>query len=172
MTVADGDGGMAMPSLPGRLIELLKDPASIKVLSTTGAEGAPHAVVKGSLTTLDDRTIALAEELDSSVSNKNLVRSIWFDRTVAVCVTNGALSYQIKGKPYRCLITGPVFKELLRRARERRGADADIAAVWIIKPLEVRDESPGVRRRDEEDRRPFLSRHLDRDSVGSEPTGT
>lgn len=158
-----------MSRLPRELIELLKDPDSVKVLSTTDGEGAPHAVVKGSLTTLDERTLALAEGLDSSTSNKNLVRSIWFDRPVAVSVTKGGASYQVKGKPYRCLITGPVFKEFLRKARERRGPDADIAAVWIITPHEVRNESPGIRREEEELRRPFFNRHLDRASVKFEP---
>lgn len=154
-----------MSQLPEVLVNLLKDPESVKVLATTDGEGAPHAVVKGSITTLDGETIVFNEGLDTNESNKNLVRSIWFGGTVAINVTKGAVSYQIKGKPYKCLITGPVFKEFLVRARERRGPEADIAAVWLVTPEEVRDESPAVRRKEEEEKRPLFNRHLDRASI-------
>ncbi|KAF0219085.1 MAG: hypothetical protein FD174_2171 [Geobacteraceae bacterium] len=154
-----------MSILPEELVNLLKDHDSVKILSTTDENGVPHAVAKGSLTTLDGITIAFNEGLDTNISNKNLVRSIWFDKSVAINVTKGGVSYQIKGKPYKCLITGPVYKEFLLKARERRGPDADIAAVWIVKPDEVRNETPAIRRKEEEEKRPFFNRHLDRASI-------
>lgn len=154
-----------MAQLPEELINLLKNSDSVKILATTDGSGAPHVVAKGSLTTLDGEFIAFSEGLDSSVSNKNLVRSIWYDKPVAISITKGAVSYQIKGKPYKCLIVGPIFKHFLLKTREKKGPDADIAAVWIITPEEVRNESPAVRRREEEEKRPYFNRHLDRGSV-------
>lgn len=154
-----------MSKLPDELVGLIKDPESIKIVATVDETGAPHVVIKGSLTTLDGETIAFNEGLDTNLSNKNLVRSIWFNKTVAINVTKGAVSYQIKGKPYRCLITGPIFKQFLVRARERRGPEADIAAVWLITPEEVRNESPTIRRIEDEAKRPYFNRHLDRESL-------
>ncbi|HEY3491220.1 MAG TPA: hypothetical protein VGK27_14020 [Candidatus Deferrimicrobiaceae bacterium] len=150
-----------MAKLPEELVNLLRDIESIKVVATLDGEGAPHAVVKGSLTTLDGETIAFNEGLETNISNKNLVRSIWFDRKVAINVTKGPVSYQIKGKPYRYLITGSIFKQFLLKARERRGPTADIAGVWIVTPEEVRNESPGFRRKQAEEERGQFHSHLD-----------
>jgi hypothetical protein len=154
-----------MSKLPDELVNLLKDPESVKVMATLNEDGSPHVVAKGSLTTLDEETIVFNEGLDTYQSNKNLVRSIWFNKPIAINVTKGSISYQIKGKPYKCLITGPVFKQFLVKARERRGPEADIAAVWIITPEEIRNESPAIRRKEEEEKRPYFNRHLDRESL-------
>jgi hypothetical protein len=154
-----------MPKLPKELVDLLKDRESVKALATLNQDGSVHIVIKGSLTTLDGETIVFNEGLDSNQSNKNLVRSIWFDKPIAINVSKEPVSYQIKGKPYKCLITGEIFKQFLLKAREKRGPDADIAAVWIITPEEVRNESPTIRRKQEEEKRPYFNRHLDRESL-------
>ena len=124
-----------------------------------------RTVVMGCAAALDDGTIAYAEELDSSQANKNMVRGIWFNKMVAVTVAKDAVAYQIKGKPYKCLITGALFKQFLMEAREKKGPDSDIQSVWIITPEEVRDATTAQRVKDEEQTRPFFNRHLDRESL-------
>ncbi|HEY6838842.1 MAG TPA: pyridoxamine 5'-phosphate oxidase family protein, partial [Geobacteraceae bacterium] len=95
--------------LTQEIIDLLKDKESTKVLATLDANGFPHAVVKQSLQPGTDGTILYLELLESSRTNKNLVRSIWFDQKVAVSVSGkGGQSYHIKGKPVKTHITGPV----------------------------------------------------------------
>ncbi len=155
-----------MVKLQEELIRLLKDPEAKKALATVDEEGVPHLVFKDSLTVLDDGKIAYAEELDSSQANKNMVRGIWFDKTVAVTVAKESVAYQIKGKPYKCLITGAIFKQFLMEAREKNGPDSDIQSVWVITPEEVRDATPAQRVKDEEQNRPFFNRHLDREKIG------
>lgn len=150
-----------MAKLPEELVNLLKDGESIKVVATIDGNGVPHAVVKGSLTTLDGEQIAFVEGLESNASNKNLVRSIWFNKKVAINVTKGLVSYQIKGAPYKYLITGCIFQQFLAKARERRGPDADIAGVWLITPEEVRNESPSYRRDLAGEERGQFHSHLD-----------
>ena len=150
-----------MQKLPGDLVRLLADGDAVKIVATTDERGAPHAVVKSSLTTLDGETLAYSEDHDGYISNRNLVRSIWFNRPVAVNVTKGAESYQVKGRPHRCLITGPVFQRFLLDARTARGPDAGIAAVWVIVPEEIRNESASVRQPEAARRQPFSSVHLD-----------
>jgi hypothetical protein len=150
-----------MSRLPEELIELLKDPSTTKVVGTTDADGTPHLVFKGSLTTLDGESIVFAEGFEGTQSNKNLVRSIWFDGKVSINVTKGLSSFQIKGRPYKYLITGSIFRTLLDRAREKRGPDADIAGVWVIEPGEIRNESPGIRASEVIAKRGHFHQHLD-----------
>ena len=147
--------------LTQEVIDLLRDTETTKVLATLDADGFPHAVVKQSLQPGDDGTILYLELLESSRTNKNLVRSIWFDQKVAVAVTGkGGQSYQIKGKPVKSLITGPLFQEHYAAIRKRRG-DADLAAVWVIEPEEIINET-FVNRKAEEERKHPLFTHLDR----------
>ncbi len=157
-----------MIKLHKEVVELFQDRDARKALATVDENGVPHLVFKGSLTILEDGTIAYAERLDSSQANKNMVRSIWFGKTVAVTVIKDGTAYQIKGKPHKCLIAGPLFKEFLIKVREKEGDDADIQSVWIITPEEIRDETLSRRIREEEEKRPFFNRHLDRASLRKE----
>lgn len=150
-----------MAKLENEIIGLFNDPSSIKVLSAVDEDGTPHTVFKGSLTALEDGLIAYAEVLESSQTNQNMVRSIWFDKKVSIAIRKDGTSYHIKGKPVKCLTLGPLFKRFLQRAKERRGPDADIQSIWLIAPEEVKNESTAVRIKEEEERRPFLNKHLD-----------
>ncbi|OGL40369.1 MAG: hypothetical protein A3C43_05430 [Candidatus Schekmanbacteria bacterium RIFCSPHIGHO2_02_FULL_38_11] len=77
-------------------------------------------------------------------------------------ISLGEVSYQITGKPVKCLIAGSLFKEFLIKERERFGGDSDIQSVWIVSPIEVRNQSRLVRREEEWRERPFCNIHLDR----------
>lgn len=147
--------------LTTEIIDLFTDAESTKILATLDGDGFPHAVVKQSLQVGDDGNLLYLELLESSRTNRNLVRSIWFDQKVAVTVTGrGGQSYQIKGKPVKTHITGPVFQQYYTAIRERLG-DVDLAAVWVIEPEEIVEETFAVRRADEERKHPFFN-HLDR----------
>lgn len=154
-----------MVTLPKEVIRLLQDPQTRKTLATVDENGVPHVACKESMIVLDSGEIAYAEELESSQVNKNMVRSIWFDKMVAVSVVGKGMTYQIRGKPYKCLITGPLFKEFLLRAREKDGPDADIQSVWLITPEKVFNESLAQRIQEEEEKRPFFNKHLDHASL-------
>jgi len=154
-----------MSPLPEALLELLKDPTSLKILGTVGSDGTPHVAVRPSVTLLDDGTLAFAEELDSSQASRDLVFAVWHDRRVAVGVSRGRHAWEVRGRPWRCEITGPLLKRFLLEARAAEGPDADIAAVWVIRPEEARDESPATRRAEDAVRRPFAGSHLDRASL-------
>ncbi len=159
-----------MAEFPREFLELVNDPQSVKVVATTDKAGAPHVVVKDSLTVAGGH-LAFGEVLEDSDSGRYLVRSIWFDRPVAVNVTKGERSWQVKGRTYKCLIAGPLLKDFLLRERAKRGPDADLNAVWLIEPTEVRDEALEVRRQALEARRPLFGRHLDRASIKAETPG-
>jgi len=147
--------------LSKEIIDLFADAESTKVLATPDEHGVPHVVVKQSLQVGDDGNLLYLELLESSRTNKNLVRSIWFDRKVSVAVTGkGGESYQIKGRPVKTHITGPVFQRHYQAIRERLG-DVDLAAVWVIEPEEIIDETFVIRKAEEEREHPLFT-HLDR----------
>jgi len=144
-----------------KLALLLDKADTIKLLVTTNEQGIPHAVVKNSLRLAKDNHLIYLELLESSHTNSNMVRSIWFDHsiTIAIVGTNGE-SYQIKGKPIKAIVNGHTFRKYYKELREEQG-DVDLAAVWIIKPYEILDQSFPVRRCQEETNRPYF-KHLDR----------
>jgi hypothetical protein len=134
---------------------------TVKVLVTTDEKGTPHAVIKESLQLDDENHLIYFELLESSHTNKNMVRSIWFNHsiTVAVMGANGE-SYQIKGKPVKAIVSGRAFRKYYEQIREKNG-DIDLAAVWVIEPQEIVDQRFTVRRKQEEASRPYFT-HLDR----------
>ncbi|HTP65915.1 MAG TPA: hypothetical protein VMJ66_11035 [Geobacteraceae bacterium] len=146
--------------LTTEIIDLLGDSETTKVLATLDADGFPHAVVKQSLQPGEDGEIIYLELLESSRTNKNLVRSIWFGQKIAIALKGkDGRSWQVKGKPVRTHITGPLFQEHYTAIRQRLG-DVDLAAVWVIEPEEVIEETFAVRKGEEERQHPFFS-HLD-----------
>lgn len=147
--------------LDKEIIELLKEKETVKVLATTDAQGVPHAVIKQSLHLGEDGNLVYLELLESSKTNKNLVRSIWFNRNVSVTLAGkDRKSYQIIGKPIKALIAGPVFQKHYVSIRERLGGDVDLAAVWIIEPEQVINQTFSVRKAQEDALHPTF-KHLD-----------
>jgi hypothetical protein len=146
--------------LAKEVIDLLGDPETVKVLATIGPDGIPHAVIKQTIHLGGDGNLIYLELLESSQTYKNLLRSIWFDRKVAVAIKGkDGQSYQIKGKPVRNIISGPIFQRHYTIIRERLG-DVDLAAVWIIEPETVADQTYQVRKTTEEALHPYF-KHLD-----------
>jgi hypothetical protein len=105
--------------------------------------------------------VQVLELLETSRTNRNLVRSIWYDRRVAILLKGqDGRSFQIKGLPVRAHVSGPVFQKHYSEVRARLG-DVALAAVWVIRPDEVLDETPDVRRKEEQAAHPSFT-HLDR----------
>lgn len=147
--------------LEKEIIDIITDEKALKVLATTDKEGVPHVVFKGSVNVDKEGNLIYLELLEASKTNSNLVNSIWFKKKVAVTVkSEDGTSVQIKGTPIRCVITGPVFEHYYKLISQRL-KDADLAAVWIIEPEEVREETYKIRKAEEESSHPLLI-HLDR----------
>jgi len=147
--------------LSPEVIALLGDAAATKVLATVGPDGVPHAVVKHSLHLGPDGNIHHLERIESSVTNGNLVHSLWFDLPVAISLsTADGRSVQIKGRPLKVHITGPLFLEHYQQLR-RAGGDAELAGVWVIRPERVTEQGLGARQAAEDARHPHFH-HLDR----------
>jgi predicted pyridoxine 5'-phosphate oxidase superfamily flavin-nucleotide-binding protein len=148
-------------ALNQEVLDLLQSEETVKILTTVDERGVPHAVPKGSLTLGDNGTLVMLELLESSRTNRNLVRSIWYDLKVSVLlIGKNNQAFQIKGVPVKTYVSGPVFQKHYAAARERLG-DVDPAAVWIIRPDEVINQSWTVRQDEQRATRPTFT-HLDR----------
>jgi len=147
--------------LSSELQVLLNDRKVYKALATVDEAGIPDVVLKHSIFTGEDGNIHYLELLESSRTNHNLVRAIWFDQTVSIAVTGpDKQRFQIKGRPVEVHITGPLFEEHYVEVRQALG-DVELSGVWVIEPLEVIDENISFRRKEEDVNRPYF-RHLDR----------
>ena len=148
-------------TLTGKVAALLADEDTLKILATVDSSGVPHAVVKQSFQLNDEGQLVYLELLESSRTNRNLVGSLWFDRRIAIHLAGrNNESWQIKGRPVKAHICGPVFRRYYEEVR-RKLPGADLATVWLIEPEEVIDETVDARQRDEERLHPFFG-HLDR----------
>jgi hypothetical protein len=127
--------------LPPGVIDLFEDPLVQKTLATVDADGVPHIEVPHALLLSDDGHIHYLELLESSATNRNLVRSIWFDAKLAIVLaaTDGRV-VQIKGTPVKVHITGALFQQHYQAVRAQLG-DVDLAGVWVIRLDEIIDQS-------------------------------
>ena len=143
------------------IIALFNSSDSTKAIATVDNHGAPHVAVKPFIYVDERGKLLYLELVEASRTQKNLVRSIWFDKKVSVSVSgpNGQ-SWQIKGKPIKALVTGDLFLHHYKVVREKLG-DIDLSAVWVIEPEEIINENILVRYAEEELAHPVF-RHLDR----------
>jgi hypothetical protein len=149
------------PQLSPELLEVLAHPATRKVIATLDEDGSPHAVPSPFLHARPDGLLVHFELLETSATNRNLLRGLWFDRKLSVTVV-GPLgqTFVIKAVPVKAEISGPAFSRAFDTVRSVLG-DADLSAVWLLRPHAIVDETYTTRKRDEEQRYPF-SIHLDR----------
>lgn len=140
---------------------LFLDKEAIKLLGTVDENGSPHIVRKGSIHLEENGNIEYLELLETSRSYKNFTRSLWYDKKVSIFINGKAgQAYQIKGKPIKILIAGPVYEKNYVSLRKKLG-DVDLAAVCIIETEEIIDEAFSVKFEKQESEFPIFT-HLDR----------
>jgi hypothetical protein len=147
-----------------QITELLEDPATVALITTLDEGGAPRSVPSPFLRQDAAGRLVHLELLETSTTHRNLLRSIWFDRPVSVTLNgrNGQVLV-IAGRPHKAHVSGPLFSDYYREVRSKLD-DADLAAVWLIEPQQIQDETYVVRKAREEELHPFHL-HLDRLAV-------
>ncbi|AEF86096.1 hypothetical protein TREPR_0167 [Treponema primitia ZAS-2] len=154
-----------MSILTREIIDLIQSDKSIKIIATTDEQGSPHAVAREDFLVLDDGLIVFAEWRESSRTNSNLVRAIYFGNYVSLSVFNDrGHSFQIKVKPVRFDFYSPLFKQFFAAIRKKRGDDSDITGLWYLAPVDIRNENPEIRKKEEDVLHPHF-RYLDRSSI-------
>ncbi|MDR3300315.1 MAG: hypothetical protein LBU43_10070 [Candidatus Accumulibacter sp.] len=141
------------------ILERLNEPNALKILVTLDEHGAPHPTPKGSLR-WDGERIVSWEILESSHTNRNLTRAIWFDQPIVILlVTADKQAYKITVKAARNIVMGKEFTRHYEEAEQRRGYG--IAGVWLYEPIAISDQTPATRIAEEQAARPYFV-HLDR----------
>lgn len=148
-----------MSLLSQKMLELIHDRSVAKVIATLDEHGAPYAVVSPFMQLGEKGELIHLELLEKSETNRNMLRSLWYERKIAVSVGG----YVIRGVPIKAHISGPLFRHYYEQVRSVLD-DADLSTVWLIEPEEVVDETYSTRRLQEEEQFPF-SVHLDRLTV-------
>jgi hypothetical protein len=142
------------------VLELLNNEKTVKILVTVDDGGIPHPVVKSSLYS-DGTHILYLEFLESSRTNRYMTRSLWFDKPVSILlVTPEEKSWKITALPLRAIVNGKTFQQYYELAQEKYGG-FDLSTVWILKPLEIFEETLRERAAEESKNRPYFL-HLDR----------
>lgn len=140
--------------------EIINNPETLKVLATVGIDGVTHTSVKQSLHINEEGNIEYIELFESSQSYRNVTGSIWYDKKVSIAVYGkDKESYSIVGKPVKIHVAGRYFEKVYSEVLERLGFDT--AAVVIIKPESVENQSPKEKFEEEDKNKPFF-KHLDR----------
>ncbi len=143
------------------IIECINNPNTLKVIATINNKGIPHVTFKDSISVNENGEIVLCEIIDSSVTNKNLVYSIWFGRSVSINILGiNRKSYLIEGIPVRAIIAGKEFQKYYFYMQKKYG-NIDLSTVWIIEPQWVKEETLEKRLIEEENKHPIIN-HLDR----------
>jgi hypothetical protein len=140
---------------------LLENAATTANIATLDENGAPISVPSPFLRLDEKGRLVHLELLETSTTHRNLLRSIWFERPVSITL-NGRDNrvLVITGRPCKAHVSGPLFSDYYRQVRALLG-DADLAAVWLIEPQQIHDETYLIRKVREEALHPFHL-HLDR----------
>lgn len=143
------------------LKQIILDRNTVKTIASISNEGVVHVAVKESLFADDKGNIVYLEFFEKSQTNKNLVYSIWFDKTVAINVlAKDKRSFIIKGRPYKSLVHGNEYEKYYRAADEA-DPENDLTAVYYIEPTEIYEQTFALRRFEERERHPLYA-HLDK----------
>jgi len=147
--------------LQTQMAELLAKPGTIASIATLNESGAPHSVPAPFLCLDESGRVVHLELLETSTTHRNLLGSIWFERPVSITLSgqNGEVLV-LSARPCKALVSGPLFCTYYREVRSILG-DADLAAVWLLEALQIRDETYLTCKAQEEALHPFYS-HLDR----------
>jgi hypothetical protein len=142
----------------------LEDSATVATIATIDENGAPRSVPSPFLRLDAAGRLVHLELLETSATHRNLLRSIWFDKPVSVTISgsNGQVLV-IAGRTHKAHVSGLLFSDYYREVRSKLD-DADLAAVWLIEPLQISDETYVTRKAREEELHPFHL-HLDRLAV-------
>ncbi|NJA90207.1 pyridoxamine 5'-phosphate oxidase family protein [Rhodocyclus tenuis] len=155
---------MSKYTLAAEIRELLNRADSVKTLALLAEDGSPYVIFVPGLHVDDDGRLVYPEAFEHSQANAHLVRSIWFDQpiTAALLAADGR-SFQIFCKPYKAVISGPVYEHYYRQ-KQQRNENFSLSTIWLIDPLSITETSDAVRGvESESDRMPLL--HLDRIAV-------
>ncbi len=147
--------------LTEHLIKLLSADGTKAFIATIDENGSPYSIPSPFLEVDGDGRLIHLELLETSVTHRNILRSLWFDKPVTVTIqgTDGRI-FVARNKVFKAHVSGREFSRYYSNVRLKLD-DADLVAVWLLEPYEVIEETYSVKKVREELLHPFY-KHLDR----------
>lgn len=105
-----------MVNLPKEVKELLIPGAdTVKVIGTADSEGTPHTIITGSLTAIDDETLAFAV-----VATKTTVNNLKTTKKASIAIYKPPRTgYRIEGTYHAFQDSGPLFDNFTEALKKR-----------------------------------------------------
>lgn len=125
-----------MWNLPKK-IKLAENPARSLpggILTVPQRDGGSFSCRVPEMTMDPDGSFLLPLENEHSQLGRGLVQALWFQREVQLWLPGDGIQTLLTLAPWRCHIAGPLFAEVLTRARQADPA-ADPTAVWELYPI-------------------------------------
>jgi len=146
--------------------DFLEEKKNFKVITTSGKNGVYHGSRIDYIEVVNDKTIRFPEYLEGSVTNKNLIYSLWFNRYVEIVVGNeNGEEYTITGTPVRSYIEGELFEKKYIEAQKRFEGKVDLSTVWEISVTGIERTDLLIVSAEEQKLYPIVN-HLDRIAKG------
>ncbi len=117
-----------------KVMNLLSDEGSVKVLSTVSDNGQLHSVAAGSLMAMGEDRLFVAEIFMNTTS-----KNIQANKNVAVLITKGMESYLINATALEKYTEGEFFETMSKPMRDK---GIPVKAVWTFEATNVFDQSP------------------------------
>ncbi|AGI48056.1 Pyridoxamine 5'-phosphate oxidase [Thermoplasmatales archaeon BRNA1] len=127
-----------MAAIPQKVLDLLNDPATVKVLVTASKGGRPHAIVAGTIAAPSPETMVIGEVLMKRAS-----ANLQANPKAAFLISKGTESYEINVRAKVRLTSGP---ELDGMNKVLAGMNLHAGAMWVFDVCCVCDEGahPGA----------------------------
>ncbi|MEW6613893.1 MAG: pyridoxamine 5'-phosphate oxidase family protein [Thermodesulfobacteriota bacterium] len=125
-----------MAKMSKEVMDMFNDQGASKVLATVDKKGIVNVVPKGTLSALDDETVAFAD-IFGSKTNKNLEET---KKATALSFKFPPAGYQVKGTFQGFQTSGPLFDQFAKNVKEKM--KLDVKGVGTIKVDEVFTVNP------------------------------
>ena len=126
-----------MVAIPNEVMQVLNDPASVRVIATKSEKGDVHIIQAGSIKAPAPDTVVIGAVLMKR-TGKNLERMKAKGELVSILAGSKLLSYEIRAKVKDLVTAGPIF-DGMNAELAKTGMKA--SGVWVFEVKEVWNQS-------------------------------
>ena len=119
--------------IPEKVMKVLSDESSVKILSSVSNDGKLHSVAAGSIMAMGEDRLFVAEIFMNTTS-----KNIQANKNVAILIVKGKESYLINATALERHTEGEYFETMIKPMSEK---GIPVKAVWTFEANEIFDQS-------------------------------
>ena len=119
--------------IPEKVMKVLSDESSVKILSSVSNDGKLHSVAAGSIMAMGEDRLFVAEIFMNTTS-----KNIQANKNVAILIVKGTESYLINATALERHTEGEYFETMIKPMSEK---GIPVKAVWTFEANEIFDQS-------------------------------